>query len=127
MANRVVTIIYFAGSTKSSDLPLLPPTIPTPQRNDPPNQAMFHSEVAMVIPGCWFRFGLQIDINIAKLQDLEQAHNKDQEKCFMFVFSIWKALDPALVPFTWKSVIQILQKLEQNNVAKAIANQLKTC
>lgn len=124
----MVTIFYFAGSTQSSDLQLLPPTIPTPaaQINDPPNQAMFHSKVAMVIPGCWFGFGVQVDIDTAKLKDLEQEHNKDQEKCFMFVFSRWKSLNPTRVPFTWKSVIQILQELKQNNVAEAILNQLLT-
>ena len=112
--------------TQSSALPPLPLTIPTLQINDPPEQRVFHTEVAMKIPSCWFEFGVQVGIRIAKLKDLEQTHNRNQGKCFLFVFDLWEALDPDEVPFTWNSVIQILRKLEQNKVAKTIAKQLKT-
>ena len=116
MENRLVTIIYFAGSAQSFDLPS--PTMPT--LNNPPDQGMFHTEVAMEIPGYWFEFGVQVGIKMAKLNEIEQVNNRDHVKCFLFVLNEWEELDPASVPFTWKSVIQILLKLKQKKVAKQL-------
>ena len=92
----------------------------TPQINDPPDQGMFHTEVAKKIPHGWFEFGVQVGIKMAKLNEIEQVNNRDHVKCFLFVLNEWEELDPASVPFTWKSVIQILLKLKQKKVAKQL-------
>lgn len=114
----MVTIVYFAGSARSFDLPS--PTMLTPQINDPPDQGMFHTEVAKKIPHGWFEFGVQVGIKMAKLNEIEHVNNRDHVKCFLFVLNEWEELDPDSVPFTWKSVIKILSKLDHKKVAKQL-------
>ena len=86
---------------------------------------MFHRKVVMVIPNLWFNFGVQVGITIQKLQDIEQKHNKDQEKCFLIILDLWEKNPPLNeVPFTWKSVLKVLKDLDQAKLCDSIAAEL---
>ena len=85
---------------------------------------MFHLKVVKVIPNLWFDFGVQVDITIQKLQDIEQKQNKDQEKCFLIILDLWEKNPPPKFPFTWKSVLKILKNLGQAKLYDSIAAAL---
>ena len=81
------------------------------------------NEVAAKIPASWYHFGLCLQIDIGKLEAVEQSHPKDQLQCFSKVYSIWKQEN--VRPLTWEVVVEILQGevMAQKVLSSTLANK----
>ena len=75
--------------------------------SSPPSSAALLNKVAAQIPAKWKLFAYNLNIGHDAITELELKYQHDPITCFMSVFSSWeKAQSP---PFTWETVIEILQ------------------
>ena len=75
--------------------------------SSPPSTAAFLNKVATQIPAKWKLFAYNLNIDDDVLDEIELKHSRDPTECFMNVFRAWKkARSP---PFTWATVIKVLQ------------------
>ena len=81
-------------------------------------------EVAAQIPTKWYFFGMEIGIRKETLDVIEQNHPKDQLRCFLEVFSVWKNQVTEKI-YSWSSVLKILRAPSINKCKIADELELK--
>lgn len=74
--------------------------------HSPPSIAEFLNKVASQIPAKWRLFAHSLDLNV-DLDGINQKHPQDPTECFMTVFLTWKKSQS--LPFTWETVVKVLQ------------------
>ena len=72
----------------------------------------------MEIPAKWRQFGVLLNISVNTLDAVERQYDRDQEACFVKVYSIWKSEEPS--PFTWETVVDTLNDMNERRLAKNI-------
>ena len=75
--------------------------------SSPPSTAAFLNKVATRIPAKWKLFAYNLNIEDDALDEIELKHPQDPTECFMNVFRAWKKTRSP--PFTWETVIEVLQ------------------
>ena len=63
--------------------------------------------MATRIPAKWKLFAYNLNIADDALDEIEMKHIHDPTECFMNVFRAWKKTQSQ--PFTWETVIKVLQ------------------
>ena len=79
-----------------------------------PSTADLMVHVARKIPTKWYDVGTLLHIETKTLEAFEKE-NTDQVRLFMKVFDQCKREQK--VPFTWQTMISILEKLDENETA----------
>ena len=75
--------------------------------------------VAYKIPSMWMEFGLHANILHPVLVSIDHYHFNDLE-CFADVYDYWQQMSTPHQPATWSSVVCILRKMEENELAHFI-------
>lgn len=92
------------------------------QLENSPDQKEFTKLVVLNISSKWRTFGILLGIKNDTLNAVSTRYDKIQEDCFHEVYSIWESETPS--PFTWKTVIGILQEMGENKQVKEIKKHL---
>ena len=100
-------VIHLPDASNSCFIELTP-SISSQSQGTRCTQSDFMEDVAAKISTSWYHFGICLDIEVGKLDEIEQKYPRDQLRCFSAVYSIWK--NERLKPLTWEEVIQILRK-----------------
>ena len=77
--------------------------------------------VAKKIPTKWYELGIQLEINIATLERFSIQTN-DPIRLYSKVFDQWEREQK--VPFTWETIIIILEEADENSTAAVIREWL---
>ena len=83
----------------------------------------FCETVAVESPSKWRLVGIAVGIRTQQLDAIEQYCRGSQIDCFARVYDIWMN-NPTIVPFTWGSVVQVLERrfIEERELATHLAN-----
>ena len=95
-----------------------------PPLSSPPSTAAFLNKVATKIPAKWKLFAYSLNMEEDALDEVTLKLQHSPTECFMSVFSSWKKeRDP---PFTWETVIDILQSpaVAEKNMAEDIKHNM---
>lgn len=90
---------------------------------DAPTEANLLTHVALKLPDKWFTVGILLGIETAKLEGFDSSC-KDPNRLWSKVFSQWKQEQKS--PYTWDTIISVLNTLEQKTMAAEIRKQLTT-
>ena len=88
-----------------------------------PKFSKLMSLVAKKMPTKWYGIGMQLDIEVSTLEAFEQQ-TSDQGRLYSKVFDQWKREQK--VPFTWETIITILEEADENSTAAGIREWLNT-
>ena len=88
---------------------------------DPPSLPDLMSQVARNTQTKWYEVGIQLKIDISQLDAFEQQ-TKDQMRLYSKVFDQWKKEQKVL--YTWDTIINVLEKIKENETATAIRKWL---
>ena len=114
MAEEEATTLTITSSTRGQEK--CPSSL-----SSPPSTAAFLNKVAAQIPARWELFAYNLNIGHDAVAEIELKYPHDPTKCFMSAFSYWeKAQSP---PFTWETVIEVLQSPAMGE--KKMAEDLK--
>ena len=67
------------------------------------------NEVAAEIPGKWRDIGLQLGLDQRVLEGIATASSGDTNNCYSNVFIRWKSHNLPTHPYTWSTVLQVLE------------------
>ena len=92
--------------------------------SSPPSTVEFLNKVAAKIPAKWRMFAFNVNIECNALDEIELKYRHLPTECFMHVFEIWKKSQSP--PFTWETVIEVLQSpaVGESKMAKDIKHDL---
>ena len=75
--------------------------------SSPPSIAAFLNKVAVQIPAKWKLFAYNLNIGHDAVSEIESKYPHDPTECFMSTFSYWEKKQSP--PFTWDTVLEVLQ------------------
>ena len=67
------------------------------------------NEVAAKIPSKWRDVGLQLGLDQGVLEGIALISPGDTNLCYSNVFTRWKNLNLITSPYTWSTIVQVLQ------------------
>ena len=79
-------------------------------------------QVAGNTPAKWYEVGIQLNIDISLLDAFEQQ-TRDPMRLYSKVFDLWKKEQKVL--YTWDTIINVLEKIKENETATAIRKWLE--
>ena len=100
---------------------MIPSSQPQLEDDQSPAQGKFYKLVIQEIPAKWHLFGVILGIPISRLDAIE-VEDRDLQKCFLKVFSIWH--DELPRPFTWTTALEVLKDMNEKRIIRNINKQL---
>ena len=91
--------------------------------SEAPKMSKLISLVAKKVPTKWYEIGSLLDIETSTLDAFETKTN-DHVRIWIKVFDQWKREQK--VPFTWETIIDLLEEAEENSTAAGIREWLDT-
>ena len=79
------------------------------------------SQVANKTLPKWYELGIQLKIDLPTLDAFEQQ-TREQSQLYLKVFDHWKKA--TTMPYTWTTIIDALEAVEERNVASSIRKWL---
>ena len=76
--------------------------------------------VAYEIPRMWFNFGIVASLPFPLLYSIEFHRHFNDLECFADVYDYWQQMSTPHQPATWSSVVCILRKIGENELAHFI-------
>ena len=87
-----------------------------------PNLPDLMTHVAGKTPTKWYEVGIQLNIEISTLDAFEEQ-TKNQKRLYSKVFDQWKK--EKKLPYTWDTIVNALEKVEENETVIAIKKWLR--
>ena len=67
------------------------------------------NEVAAVIPDKWRDIGLQLGLSHRVLEGIATINPGNTNLCYSNVFTLWENQNSTTHPFTWSTIVEVLQ------------------
>lgn len=87
-----------------------------------PDTMLFTKAVSSKIKTKWFAFGRCLEIPHGELKSWEMTNRGMQDVCFFEVLHYWENNEPQ--PFTWRTVLKVLESLHEHIVASNLKLEL---
>ena len=88
--------------------------------DSPAHSDLMNFVAARVLPTKWHVIGIQLGLNVTKINEIESYHFNDCTRCFTSIFSEWESQNTS--PYNWATIVEVLRMpcVEENRVAEEI-------